>query len=408
MNAVIVSEEPCYPANAGNRIRALNLMLRMARRHSITYICRDQGQAGEGEQARSFLQQHGITTIVVADPFSAKKGPLFYCRLAGNLFSAMPYSVQVHNSPRVHQAIRDHAARHKVDLWQFEWLPYLDALHGLPDARSVVVAHNVDALVWQRFGEIERGWLKRWYIRRQWHKFQRYEHRIFNQATRVVAVTADDARLIQALYGVGSADLVDNGVDNAWFQAVRAERGPGQILFLGTLDYRPNQDAARLLLDVVFPAIRARHPAARLLLVGRNPPEWLTRRVQGVAGVDLHGNVPDVRPYLASSGVMAVPLRVGGGSRLKILEALAAGLPVVSTRVGAEGLALTPGRDLIVVEQAEDITAALCWALDEPEKLKQTAEHGGAVVRKQYDWSALGDKLEQVWQSVARCAGNTQ
>ena len=102
---------------------------------------------------------------------------------------------------------------------------------------------------------------------------------------------------------------------------------------------------------------------------------------------------------------MAVPLRVGGGSRLKILESLAAGLPVVSTRVGAEGLALTPERDLIVVEQAEDITAALCRALDDPEKLRQTAEHGGDVVRKQYDWSALGDKLEQVWQSVARPSG---
>ena len=84
----------------------------------------------------------------------------------------------------------------------------------------------MDALVWQRFYEIERSWLKRWYIRRQWHKFQRFEQRIFNQATRVVAVTADDARLIQSLYGVPRVDMVDNGVDNAWFQAVRAERNP--------------------------------------------------------------------------------------------------------------------------------------------------------------------------------------
>jgi polysaccharide biosynthesis protein PslH len=400
MNAVIVSEEPCYPANAGNRIRALNLMLQMARRHQITYICRDQGDAGEGEQARSYLKQHGVTTIVVADRVSSKKGPLFYGSLARNLLSSMPYSVQVHNSPGVHQAIREHAARNKVDVWQFEWLPYLDALRDIPDARSVVVAHNVDALVWQRFYEIERGWLKRWYIRQQWQKFERYERRIFNQTSRVVAVTPDDAKLIQSLYGVPRVDMVDNGVDNAWFQSVRAERNPKQILFLGTLDYRPNQDAARLLLDEVFPAVKGRHPSARLVIVGRKPPEWLTQRAQGVADVELHANVPDVRPYLASSGVMAVPLRVGGGSRLKILESLASGLPVVSTRVGAEGLTLTPDRDLIVVEHAEEMTAALCRALDNPELLRQTAEHGGEVVRQLYDWTVLGDKLEQVWQSI--------
>lgn len=402
MNAVIVSEEPCYPANAGNRIRALNLMLQMARRHAITYICRDQGRAGEGEQAQAHLKQFGIRTIPVVDPVSGKKGPPFYWRLARNLLSPIPYSVQVHNSPRVQQAIRDYAAGNRVDLWQFEWLPYLDAVAGLPGVRTVVVAHNVDALVWQRFDEIERGWLRRWYIRRQWHKFERYEKRVFNQASQVVAVTPDDARLICSMYGVASVDTVDNGVDYTYFQAVRAHRDPKQILFLGTLDYRPNQDAARLLIDEVFPAVQAQHPSARLVIVGRNPPVWLTQRVQGTAEVELHASVPDVRPYLASSGVMAVPLRVGGGSRLKILESLAAGLPVVSTRVGAEGLSLVPDRDLIVVERAEEIVDALCRALDNPEMLRETAERGGEVVRKCYDWSVLGEKLEEVWQSVVK------
>jgi polysaccharide biosynthesis protein PslH len=402
MHAVIVSEEPCYPPTAGNRIRALNLMLQMANRHQITYICRDQGNASEAKQAGTFLKKHGITTIVVADAVRSKKGPLFYFRLAENLLSSLPYSVHLHNSPGIHEAIHTQAVRNKVDLWQFEWLPYLDALRGLPGARSVVMAYDVIALVWQRYHEIERNPLRRWYIRQQWHKFQRFERRIYHQTSRVVAVTADDARSIQTLYDVPRVDVVDNGVDIAHFQEVRGKRNPHQILFLGALEYRPNQDGARLLLDQVFPAVKGRHPTARLVIVGRKPPDWLRQRVAGLSDVELHADVPDVRPYLAASAVLAVPLRVGGGSRIKILEALATGLPVVSTRVGAEGLTLTPERDLFVAEQPEEMTAALCKALDNPERTRLTAAHGGEVVRKHYDWSVLGEKLEQVWQSVIR------
>src|SRR5436853_5918681 len=115
-------------------------------------------------------------------------------------------------------------------------------------------------------------------------------------------------------------------------------------------------------------------------------------------GVELHADVADVRPFLAECGVMAVPLRIGGGSRLKILEALACGLPVVSTRVGAEGLCLTPGRDLVVVETADDMAAALIDGLRMPERLQAMAERGRRLVLERYDWDTLADRLEQVWQ----------
>src|SRR5262249_37430137 len=144
-------------------------------------------------------------------------------------------------------------------------------------------------------------------------------------------------------FGVDSVDVVDNGIDRRYFEATPVRRDPKCVLFLGALDWRPNLDAVRLLLDDIFPAVRAAEPEVRLALVGRHPPGWLLERVAREAGVELHADVPDVRPFLGGAGVLAVPLRVGDGSRLKILEALATGLPVVSTRVGAEGLLLRPG-----------------------------------------------------------------
>ena len=267
-------------------------------------------------------------------------------------------------------------------------------------ARKVLIAHNVDSLIWQRYYETERSPLKRWYVRGQWRKFERYERRTFADADRVVTVSEDDAALARGRFGIENVDVVDNGVDGAYFGSVEGPHSPDRVLFLGSLDWRPNQDAVRALLDDVFPAVRAQAPTARLSIVGRKPPEWLRRRVAATDFAELHADVADVRPYLGESGVMAVPLRIGGGSRLKILEALACGLPVVSTRVGAEGLRLENGRDLTVVDGVADMAAALVGCIRAPEQARRMADRGRRLVREHYDWDVLADRLEAVWESV--------
>jgi glycosyltransferase involved in cell wall biosynthesis len=158
----------------------------------------------------------------------------------------------------------------------------------------------------------------------------------------------------------------------------------------------------RLLLERVMPAVRSAEPSAGLVLVGRQPPEWLRRAAAECPGVELHADVPDVRPFLAGAGLLAVPLRVGGGSRLKILEALASGLPVVSTRVGAEGLELEAGRHLTVVESIDGMAAALVEAVRSPGRMREQAEAGRAAVVRRYDWDLLAERLDAVWRD---CAG---
>jgi glycosyltransferase involved in cell wall biosynthesis len=208
--------------------------------------------------------------------------------------------------------------------------------------------------------------------------------------------------LARERFGARRVEVVDNGVDSAYFKSVKGPNQPDRVLFLGALDWRPNLDAVQILLDDVFPAVRAQIPTARLAIVGRSPPEWLRRRVAPLDFVDLYAAVPDVRPYLGECGVMAVPLRIGGGSRLKILEALASGLPVVSTRIGAEGLHLENGRDLTVVENTDGMAQALVECIRAPQESRRTAEHGRRVVQDRYDWDVLADKLEAVWEKTTR------
>src|SRR5262249_53892696 len=180
--------------------------------------------------------------------------------------------------------------------WQFEWTPYIAALANRPDVRKLVIAHNVDSLIWQRYFETERHWLKRWYVRQQWRKFESFERRVFAEATRVVAVSEEDAALVCVRFHCNRVDVVENGIDPAYYAQVSARRDPRRLLFLGSLEWRPNLDAIGTLLDQVFPALRAQEPGATLRIVGRNPPPSLVQRVGALPGVELHANVPDVRP----------------------------------------------------------------------------------------------------------------
>jgi glycosyltransferase involved in cell wall biosynthesis len=400
MNVVVVDGDLAYPPTSGKRLRTLNLLLPLAKRHRIIYIARNNDDAKAGREAATYLRDHGIEPHVIDESVARKSGPLFYARLAANLVSPLPYSVASHDRPVMRQYVRDFAAKNPVDLWQFEWSPYVQTLGDLPGARRIIIAHNVDSLIWQRYYETTANPLQRWYVKQQWRKFDRYEKSVFPTMDRMVACSEDDARLMRSEYSVTRVDVVDNGIDRAFYEGVQGQHDPKRILFLGSLDWRPNLDAINLLLDRIFPEVLAREPEAKLLIVGRSPSPALVQRIRTTPGVDLHANVTDVRPYLAECGLMTVPLRIGGGSRLKILESLAAGLPVVSTRVGAEGLELEAGRDLVLVETAKEMANALVENMRDPTAIRKMTEQGRHWVLERYDWNVLAGKLEQVWESV--------
>jgi polysaccharide biosynthesis protein PslH len=402
LKVVIVNEGLGYPPKGGNWLRTLNLMLPLARRHEITYVCRGAKDEDAEQVARSFYAKNGIRIRICGEPPADRKGPAFYVRVAANLASPFPYSIASHRSEDVRNEIRRLANSENVDLFQFESLGYADALAGTR-ARTMVMAHNVESLIWERLHQTERHRLKRWFIGHQLRKYERYERTVMQGASRVVAVSREDAALLKERFGVSGAAVVDNGVDVKYFAPTAAARRPDpkQILFLGSLDWRPNLDAIDVLLTQVMPQVLAAEPNAHLSIVGRNPPATLVRRLRREPNVDLHADVADVRPYLACSAVMAVPLRIGGGSRLKILEAIASGVPVVSTRIGCEGLIFEPGRDLSVVETEEDMAASLVETIRNPGRAAEMVRCGRTVIDAHYDWSRLADRLEQIWFDLA-------
>jgi polysaccharide biosynthesis protein PslH len=409
MHVAIVDEELPYPLTSGKRIRIYNLAVHLAQRHRITFICHRNADRDEARQAERELHARGIGTVLVDRP-QRRAAPLvqkarFATRIGLNLLSPLPYSAQWSECPRLRQAVRAYANEHAVDLCQCEWAPYATALMGMTGAPWVMMAHDIQSLIWERYYHNESNPLKRWYIKQQWHKYRRFERLVFRSADLRIMVTEEDVARASRQFGAKEAVVVDNGVDVAHYAAAATPvvaRRPGEILFLGNLEWRPNLDAVRLLLDDVFPAVLAEVPSARLCVVGRHPPKWLVRRAQTSSNVEVHADVPDVRPYLYRCGAMAVPLRIGGGSRLKILEALATGLAVVSTQVGAEGLRLIPGVHYANADAMPDMASVLVRWMREPLATLDLVRAGRRLVEEEYDWRILALKMEAAWQDLLR------
>jgi len=329
--------------------------------------------------------------------------------LACNLASPYPYFVQKQLSSELCAKVASISNRNDIDLVHFEWTPYAAAtMRDRAGKPWVIDAHNVESLIWRRYFEVEKNWLKARFIHRQWKKTVQFERQMFQSASHTVFVSEPDQVIAFAQFGCRASTVVDNGVDIAGYMfSERTHAESATLLFLGSLDWRPNVDAIRWFLDEIWPVVRSKHPHAKLDIVGRNPSQSLTRRISTESQCAIHANVPDVGPFLKKASALVVPLRIGGGSRLKVLEAAASGVPVISTQVGIEGLKMDAGTHYLLADTAEQMIAsalAICERKGEAD-LHEMAKSARRLVEDRYDWSSLSSKLASVWQSLSTKSG---
>lgn len=399
MKVLVLDEALPVPADSGKRIRTFELLRRLAQRHAITFLAPEERPTPPEEVAR--LAEHGIEVRLVRRRPLVKRGARFAWDLLRNVFLPVPYMVMGH---RV-RAVRDEAAallsRRSYDLIHVEWTPLVVNVPEGARVPVLVCAHNVESDIWARYLVSEAGLARRAYVRLQLGKVRRFERAALAAADAVTAVSEGDAERIRAWAGQPRVSVVANGVDAERFAPQPdAVVSPHEAVFVGSLDWRPNQDGVLWFLDEVFPALRARVPDATLAVVGRAPPPWFVERVTKVAGASVHGSVTDVRPFLARAAVSVVPLRVGGGSRLKICESLAMERPVVSTSVGAEGL--DRGAGIVLADEPQAFVEAIVATLDDPTAARAAAREGRARVLATNEWGAIAPNLERAWVDAAR------
>jgi len=395
----VLDEEVPYPPDAGKRIRTWNLLTRLAQEHRVHLLC-----YGRKESASAAAVQRAGIELHLVEPAEEPKRHSLYLRLLANVFSSYPFSVTKHYSRRFQQAFDELLRSKDWDVVQCEWTPYarfLSSARSLGNTPTLIATHNVESQIWKRRAEHGTNVAEKVFFGLQKSKMERFERRALLRATAATAVTSADAQTMRD-WGMRDVTLVPNGVDAEFYAPTGDLENAAEILSVASLDWFPNVDALEYFSEEILPLIREKQPKAVLRIVGRRPPESLKKKLSGVAGIDFVGEVKDVRPYLERAAVIVVPLRIGGGSRLKILEALAAGKAVVSTSIGAEGLELESERHLLVADSPSEFARRVIELLTSKVARRRLGESGREFVVQRYGWDGIANRLESTWFNVSR------
>jgi sugar transferase (PEP-CTERM/EpsH1 system associated) len=399
MHILWIKTELLHPVDKGGRIRTYQMLRALASQHEITYVALDDGTAAPDALAKA--REYCSRVEVV--PFTpAVKGTLgFYSALLRNVASPLPYAIARYEVPALRRRLRRLCREHKVDVVVCDFLaPSINVPNDL-GVPMVLFQHNVEAMIWERHAQVATHPLKKAYMTEQWRRMKRFEGNECRRFSSVVAVSTQDAEVFRRDYGVAEVPDVPTGVDTDYFvRQPEVPRTPGSMVFTGSMDWMPNEDGIAWFAEAILPRIRAAIPTATLTIVGRNPTPKVRALHAPEAGVSVTGSVPDVRPYLASHQLFIVPLRVGGGTRLKIYEGMTMGLPTVSTTIGAEGLPVVDGEHLVLADDPEAFAQACIALLNDQARCEAMGNAADSYVREHFGWDGVAKRFAEFCQAA--------
>lgn len=399
MRILWLKSDLLLPLDKGGKLRTWHLMRQLARHHAITFL----SYAEPDQPAADIEGMREVASEVIAIPRrDPSKGTLaFYADAARHLVDSRPYAVAKYESAAYKDAVAAALARTSYDLIVCDFLPPAVNLPERLPCPAVLFTHNVEAEIWRRHAETVTSTAKRLLYRAQHRRMLRFEAQALRRFDGVLAVSEADRETFARLYPqatVRPIHVVPTGVDTAFF-APRNPLGASpaasrRLVFTGSMDWLPNEDAMVFFCRDILPLVRAEEPDVTLSIVGR-APTTAVKRLASEARVEVTGRVPDVRPYMEDAAVYIVPLRIGGGTRLKIFEAMSMGKAVVSTAVGAEGLPVTPGEHLLIADEPRTFARTVVRLLRDVDKRRAIERAARDLVLAKYDWSVVAGDLEE-------------
>jgi len=395
MRILWVNVDGLWPLNTGGRLRSFHIVAELTRRHRVTVVTAHGPQGDPAGLAAQLTRCDRVISLPYAAP---KRGTArFAAALARSWLSPLPVHIRKWRSAAVRQEVTRLLAAEPFDLCVADFLISTPNVPLDGPVSTVLFAHNVEHMIWKRLSQVESSPWRRALLELEWRKMRRYEARTCTRLPLTIAVSEPD-RLLLATHAPGArVSAVATGVDTAYFAPNGSKEQSGALVFTGAMDWFPNEDGITYFVEAVFPSIRDAVPDATLTVIGRNPGPRV-QRLAAVPGVHITGTVNDVRPHVARGAVYVVPLRVGGGTRLKIFEALAMGKAVVSSTVGAEGLPLTPGTHFVQADDPARFADAVVALLRDPARRRALGSAGRSLVEQRYSWSHVAREFE------ARCA----
>jgi glycosyltransferase involved in cell wall biosynthesis len=393
MKILWVKSDFLHPTSSGGQIRTLETLKRLHQRHDIHFAALDLPQPGMGFRHSS---EYCTKAYPVSHPVPQRGGPRYWAELATGPWRRLPLAMLRYRSSALLRKVEILTRLEKFDAIVCD---FLASAANIPElGNAVLFQHNVESAIWKRHTERAPTPWHRAFSRAQYERMLRYEAEVCRAAKNIIAVSVDDAHTMRSLYGATRVSSIPTGVDIEYFAPPPATTPVGDLVFLGAMDWRPNVDGLNWFTDHVLPLIRACRPGCSLAVVGRHP----TAEVRSLAGSDQHihvtGTVDDVRPYLWHSAVSIVPLRIAGGTRLKIYEAMAARIPVVSTSVGAEGLDIRDGENIAIADSPQQFAQACLELLDDSSARQRMAANAWEMIAACYSWEVVSSQFEKLLQ----------
>jgi polysaccharide biosynthesis protein PslH len=392
LRVLVVSPYFPFPPTSGITMRNYQVLRQLAERHEVTLA--SFAAADDDAGVRELSRRLPVRAVRQAEK---KRGIVRRLGQLRSLSTLQPFAACELRSEEMQATIDELCATFDFDVIHVESsrMCSFDFPTGVP---VVVDEHNVEYELFRRLSQGERSKLRRAFNRLEYLRVRRFEERCWKRIQGCIVTSSREEPTVRACAPSTPTTVVPNGVDLDYFAPWAGEMQPRSVVFNATLDYRPNVDAVNHLVEEVWPLVLTRCPSARLSIVG-NAPEREAQRLRRQT-VEVVGRVPDVRPHLGRAQVVAVPVRMGGGTRLKVVEALSMAKPMVSTSLGCEGLAVSDRKHLLIADDADAFAARILELFEDQALGRQLGLAGRALAEQNYSWQLAGDRLDRLYRRI--------
>jgi len=393
-----------YPPNAGNLQRNYNLLREISKTHDVHLITLTQRTL---LPEKTLLDQaieklSGFCTTIQVFPIPSDRNRLlWYLLLLGNIFSTVPYSVWRFHSCKMKKSIQKFLKKITIDVIHVDTIDLAGYALPYKFIPKVLNHHNIESNLLFRRANFSKNPLKKWYINFQAKKVRSFERQVLPLFDYNITVSPIDQSSLVELAHNCKTTVVANGTDTDFFIPTHYKH-ECTIIFAGGFHWIPNADAMYFFCSEIFPLIQREIAEVKMKIIGDHPPRELSILASNNSGINILGFVPDIREHFARAAVQVVPLRIGGGTRLKILDGLAMGKAVVSTSIGAEGLELRDGFNILFADTVEAFATKVIKLLKNPRIRERLGKNGRSTVEKKYSWRIITPVLINTYSSLLK------
>ena len=376
------------PPDTGGKIRSYNILRELARQHSVTFF---SFYAVHDSDLHPDLKNMFDRVVCVPLGLPAPKSLAEAADYGIRLFSSQPYGIAKYCRPEVNRRLHTLLRQETYDVIICDFMAAAGVIPWDWPTPKVLFTHNVEATIWRRHYEVATNLIWKAISRREWRKMEAAERRYLRLADRVLTVSETDRDAFATFLDADKLTVIPTGVDVDYFQPMPVGEIANSLIFTGSMDWLPNEDAIFYFVDAILPLIKQQIPSVSVEVVGRNPSRRLQALAEKENSVRIAGWVEDIRPFVARGSICIVPLRIGGGTRLKIFEAMAMSKAVVSTSVGAEGLPVRSGENILLADTPNEFAHSVISLLRDPNQRQQFGTAARTLVQESYSWPKVAE-----------------